>query len=101
MGFKDGDLAELFGEIGTKINVELGGLVVATVQGRIKKEAVAGSPFDAVAELLVPFLTCATSELAGLTKNHIFIDNGTRYKFARDSQPSNAGFTRVALTVAK
>lgn len=97
MGFRDEDLVELFGEIGGKIEVELGGVNVATIRGRIKKEVVTGSPFDVSAEVLVPILSCPASALAGLTKSHVFIYQGTRYRYARDAKPDGAGIARVAM----
>ena len=101
MGFRDGDLTELFKEIGREIQVELGGVVVGTITGRIKKEVVSASPFDATAGLPVPILTCPTSALAGITSKHVFIDGVNRYQTARDAFPLNAGFSQVYLKGAK
>lgn len=101
MGFGDGDLKELFEAVGREIQVELGGIVIATLTGRIKKEVVDASPFDATAGVPVPILTCPTSALSGITTKHVLVDGAARYKIGRDAHPMDAGFSRVYLTGAK
>ena len=101
MQFDDSDLDTMLDATGEPVAIQLAGATVKTIQAKFRKNYEEVSPFEANIGKLNPAMTCKTSDLAGITNAHVFLIEGTEYKFDGKPNDQPSGLSMVKLGVKR
>ena len=101
MQFSEIQLDTILEATGQPVAITLAGVPVKTIQGKFRKNFEAVSPYESNVGILHPIVTVKTSDLIGVTNDHVLLIGGVEDK--RDGKPEEqpSGFTVVHLGLKK
>lgn len=77
--------------------ISLTGAAVKTIRGIFDESSEVVSPFDTERVQIQPAVTVLSSEMDGITSNHLLTINGKNYSYDGKPRPDGHGFTLIYL----